>query len=281
MTTVVQTNYFPTIRPGFAGMIADMTNASVNTRICETAAGIGFGLAVGQGTGDKGVVLGGASFVGISIKDITMNGVPLDPRSNTLGTLDTYPQNFNMGVMTRGHIWVQPMGIVAAHGNVYYSTSTGQFAGSSSGAAGSGSITFTSNPVATKTVTLNGKTITFVASGATGNQVNIAPTLGDTLVALAAFINGSGDTDIGALTAAAYPLAPGGGGVGANQLLISDKTVGTGGNSFTLATNVTGATVSAATLTGGTASATQITGAEWVTSALPGQLAVVSLGIQR
>jgi len=91
---VVQSTYGDTMEPAVAGMSANMTNWDADTRICETAAGIGFGLACAQGTGDKGAVLGGATatFVGVSVKDITL--------INAVG--DEYQQYDNMGVANEG-----------------------------------------------------------------------------------------------------------------------------------------------------------------------------------
>ena len=72
MTTVVQQFYRPTILPGLAGMIADMTKSDVQTRLCETVGGIGFGLAVSYGSqSDEGAVLGGAT----KVNDVTATDV--------------------------------------------------------------------------------------------------------------------------------------------------------------------------------------------------------------
>ena len=70
---VLQTRYSPGIAYGVEGMISDMTPSSVATRICETAAGIPFGKAVSWGTNAKGCVIGGSSFLGLSVRDITLS----------------------------------------------------------------------------------------------------------------------------------------------------------------------------------------------------------------
>ena len=108
-------------------------------------------------------------------------------------------------------------------------------------AAASGTVTFVSNPTASTTITLGGTAVTFVASGATGNQVNIGGTLALTLTALAALLNASADVNLSKCSYVATSTV----------LIATYKTAGTSGNSFTLATNVTGATVSGATLSGG------------------------------
>lgn len=283
MTTVVQTTYRPQIAPAALGMVADLANSEVGTRICETAAGIAFGRAVSQGTlSDRGAVLGGSNFVGISVRDVTLDRMPIDPLSSTEAAADTYPQYSNMSVASRGHIWVNAGANVSAGDALYYSATDGTFGGSG-GEMANGSITFSQQPVAGQTVTINGTTVTFEASGATGNQVNIAATLGDTIDALVTMLNASADTNLVACKYGAYPPSPGGAGEGsgANTLQIVDKTAGTAGNSIAFSTNVTGATTSGSTLSGGAAAGTAVTGGYWVTSALAGNLAKVSLGIQR
>lgn len=50
---------------------------------------------------------------------------------------------------------------------------------------------FSSQPVNNATISINGQTLTFVTSGATGNQVNIGVNLAATLTAAAAFLNAS------------------------------------------------------------------------------------------
>jgi len=115
---VVQNSYSETMRPAVAGMVANLTNADADTRIVETAAGIGFGLAVGQGAAARGAVLGAATaagFAGISIRD-----VGLDPRDG-----DIYRQGASSAVLTDGDIWVVTGGAVAAGDNVVFEAATG------------------------------------------------------------------------------------------------------------------------------------------------------------
>ena len=112
----------------------------------------------------------------------------------------------------------------------------------SPGVRATGKVVFAANPVAAATVTLGGTAITFVASGATANQVNIGASLSATLIALAANLNANVDTNI---TKAQYVVS-------GTTLFVINKTAGTAGNSFTLAASV--AIPSGATLTGGLAS---------------------------
>jgi hypothetical protein len=104
-----------------------------------------------------------------------------------------------------------------------------------------GSITFSGVPAPSDTVTLNGVVVTFVASGATGNQVNIAGSAAAQATALAAFANAS---VVAGIAVANYRA------VGAVVYMIS-KITGTGGNAYTLAKSGTNIAVSGANLAGG------------------------------
>ncbi len=114
----VQTTYNERMELPRAGTVT--MDKKVDTGICETVAGIGFGLAVGQGTGDKGVVLGGALaiFRGMSVRDVTLFDAV---------TPDEYQQYQNVGVLTDGKAWVVPFEAVAAGDVVHYNATTGRF----------------------------------------------------------------------------------------------------------------------------------------------------------
>lgn len=117
----VQSTYQRYLTAGQVGMLADEVNWSADTRTVETSAGIGFGLAVSQGTNDNGCILGGSNFVGISRADPTL--LRTDQVSDTV---DKYLQYDNAGILTMGDIWVVAQNAVTAGEAVYYSTSTGQ-----------------------------------------------------------------------------------------------------------------------------------------------------------
>jgi hypothetical protein len=115
---VVQSNYSETLRAGAAGLVANMTNADADTRIVETVAGIGFGLAVGQGAAAKGAVLGATAasgFVGISIRDVALDA----------GQPDKYQQGDSVAVLTEGDIWAVVGGTVTAGQDVTFAAVTG------------------------------------------------------------------------------------------------------------------------------------------------------------
>lgn len=124
----LQSSYSARMPVAVAGMIADMTNCDVDSRICETSAGIGFGLAVGRGSADMGCVIGAAAatdFLGISVRDVTLVG----------STADKYSQYDTMAVMFRGDIWCAPGAAVVDGADVTFVASTGVL--SSAGTSGS------------------------------------------------------------------------------------------------------------------------------------------------
>jgi len=113
----VQTSYQERMPVAVAGMPATMSGWDVDTKLCETDAGIPFGRAVSQGAADRGVVLGGTGFLGVSMRDPT-----LPPSSGDIN-LD----NMDMGVLVRGDIWVEVSADVAVGDAVAYNTTTGLF----------------------------------------------------------------------------------------------------------------------------------------------------------
>jgi hypothetical protein len=112
-----------------------------------------------------------------------------------------------------------------------------------------GNIAFSAQPTAADTITIGGTAITFVSTGATGNQVNIAGTLALTLAALLTLLQASTDANLVKFT---YGTTTG-------QLNITAAAGGTAGNALTLAKSCTVATLSGATLTGGVAPTTGLT----------------------
>lgn len=115
---VVQSSYATRMTRGIAGMVADMNNFKAESRICETAAGIGFGLVVGRGSGDMGAVLGAGAagqFLGITVRDTTLIGA----------TADKYAQYDTMSVLTEGDIWCAPGSAVNDGDDVTYVATTG------------------------------------------------------------------------------------------------------------------------------------------------------------
>jgi len=117
--SAVQSTYTRYIPVAQNGMLANETNWAADTRTVETSAGIGFGLAVSQGTNDKGCIVGGSAFVGITRADPTL------AQAAGLTTVDKYAHYDNAGILTMGDVWVFPDNAVTAGEAVYYSTTTG------------------------------------------------------------------------------------------------------------------------------------------------------------
>jgi hypothetical protein len=98
------------------------------TGLCETVAGIGFGLAVSQGANsDQGTILGGtlAGYKGVSAKDITM----------LVSNADKYLPPNNMAICDKGEIWAEPGEAVNANDPVYFNGATGVLMKSAAGGA--------------------------------------------------------------------------------------------------------------------------------------------------
>jgi hypothetical protein len=125
----VQTSYRETQRIATAGMVANERDWDGITRLVETPAGIAFGLAVGRGASDNGAVLGGAlpTFLGVSFKDVTL------VRSAT-ADVDKFVLKENIGIFTKGEIWVVVTGTPGPANPVHYNATTGVF--SASGGSG-------------------------------------------------------------------------------------------------------------------------------------------------
>jgi hypothetical protein len=127
-----------------------------------------------------------------------------------------------------------------ASGGAGYSTSD---AISVTGAVRAGaSITVVSNPIANATVTVAGTVVTFVASGASGNQVNLGGTATLTQTALYTFLTGSADANV-----AKFNYYQSG-----TSIFLYSKTAGTTNNAQTMASSSGALTVSGNTA-GGTA----------------------------
>lgn len=121
-----QTTYNQFLTSAQVGMPASETGWDVDNRLAEDPAGtgIGFGLAVCQGTAsDMAATLGqlsGGGFVGITRADPTL------PNVDSAFT-DKYQDTDNMAVQVRGDIWVAPATAAVVAGDpVYFNSVTGQ-----------------------------------------------------------------------------------------------------------------------------------------------------------
>lgn len=97
---------------GFAGMLAEGQPArDVASKVVETDA-VPFGLAVGAGTADGSVTLGGAGYIGITLADKAQ-------------TADEYPVGVMAGVIRKGTVWVTAGAAVTPADTVYFVPATG------------------------------------------------------------------------------------------------------------------------------------------------------------
>lgn len=119
----VQTSYATTMRVAFAGLKGDTAPEVILTRQIETSGGIGFGLAVAQGTGDRQVRLGGTgTFIGVTVVDQTAGSTAITAPVN----VDQYQQGDLAAVMQAGSIWVLADGAVTAGAAATYTQATGR-----------------------------------------------------------------------------------------------------------------------------------------------------------
>lgn len=93
----IQTTY-GFIAPAVAGQIVDMYFNEIVSKLVETADGLEFGVAVGRGTGDNQIVLGGD--FGISVRELTRE---MDQRG--AGAITKYILGNSAAVMRKGHVW--------------------------------------------------------------------------------------------------------------------------------------------------------------------------------
>lgn len=248
----LQPTYGEYLAPAIVGMRANMEPARVITRVCNVLAGMPFGVVAVRASGDDDAaqnVASGGGYLGVV-------GIDHGVRPGITASPDMFVYQDLMHIYTMGVIWVKAQAAVTPGQQAYYD-GNGYLTSVSGAGLATGSIAFTVNPTAGQTISFSGSTVTFVASGATGLQVNIGANLAATLTSLLAFLTASADTN---LVTATYSLS-------GTTLLIQAVTGGTAGNSKALATTVTGATTSGATLTGGTAANTIIPNAQFDSTA--------------
>lgn len=95
----------------YAGMIAETQYHDIASKRVETAP-VEFGLAVGAGTADGSVKLGGAGFIGIAVADKAQNA-------------DEYPVGEVAAIMRKGVIWATASTAVTPADPVTFTAATG------------------------------------------------------------------------------------------------------------------------------------------------------------
>lgn len=113
-------------------------------------------------------------------------------------------------------------------------------ASTAASASASGSMTLSKNFAVADTVTVNGASIAFVASGATGAQVNLGGTMQQTLANLATFLNGANSNTTLSQTVKDQ-IAQGSYAVNGTTLTATPSTGGTLGSRITLAASAAAA----------------------------------------
>lgn len=118
----VQTTYGTDYAAGFPGMVANSEAFNSITRICETVAGIGFGVVAARGASDKTCKVSAAAArpLGITIADPGQPG-------------DLYARYANVAILTRGVIFVTCGEDVAQGDPVYFVPGTGALMKTASG----------------------------------------------------------------------------------------------------------------------------------------------------
>lgn len=101
----IQTDYNDNIGVGYAGAIVNMERGNLISRNVEDSGGIAFGLAVMQGTEDKGITVSdGTDFLGVTVR--TQDRDPDAP--------NVFAFQESARIMTKGVIWVANSGGVVA-----------------------------------------------------------------------------------------------------------------------------------------------------------------------
>jgi len=101
----VQSTYADNITNAVLGALANLESANLISRTVEHVDGIGFGIAVMQGTEDKEVLVSdGSAFLGVAVRTQSIED----------GTADKWAQLDTARIITKGVIWVANSGGVSA-----------------------------------------------------------------------------------------------------------------------------------------------------------------------
>lgn len=122
----IQSSYQERMDAAVAGQIANTETSNLISRTVEDSGGIGFGVAVTQGTNDHECTAfaGSGSVLGITARD----------RSVDPGSPDEYAEGDSARILTQGVIWVTAAEAVDA-GDAVYVESDGTFTGTDSSTA--------------------------------------------------------------------------------------------------------------------------------------------------
>ncbi len=105
MSPSVQTTYADNITNALVGALSNMEHANLISRTVEDSGGIDFGLAVMQGSDDKGCIVGdGTAFLGVTVRTQSIED----------GAADDFAFKETARIITKGIIWVANSGGVVA-----------------------------------------------------------------------------------------------------------------------------------------------------------------------
>jgi hypothetical protein len=212
-----------------------VTNVIVCTAVTPGTAGNSFTLT--NGTSGSHITVSGATLTG----GVASGSTCMTVQGKYSGTLGNKIQfSIQSGTLANSY-----MGIVVFPGMV-----PEQFNNVPGPVPATEVVTFSANPAPADTLTLAGTAITFVAAGATGNQVNIGVSLAVTLANLMTLLNNSVDANLikfsQAINGAQNVIT-----LTANQTLSTGAFAGSAGNALTATKSSTAITLSGATFSGG------------------------------
>lgn len=123
----VQTTYSDTQPAAVAGLQATMIPATLISRTVEVAA-VGFGVAVEQGTADKGCFkFDGGTVLGITVQDRSASGATVTAGQVAAVVADKFGVGESARIMTKGDVWVVCTTGCSAGDGVWVRPSNGDF----------------------------------------------------------------------------------------------------------------------------------------------------------
>lgn len=135
--------YDARIGQAFPGMIANSRPADGVSGMCEDAGGVGFGIALFQGTKDNTFTkTPSAKFRGITVSDPTL------VKTAVSGVIDTFRQGENLTAKRGGVVWVINGAAVVVKGDPVYVTPAGAYTNVSAGNTRLGNCLFDSSAAA-------------------------------------------------------------------------------------------------------------------------------------
>lgn len=213
-------------------------------------------------------ITSGAFYIVINGIPVAITGLNLSTALNLNGAASIVQTALNSASAGTTCVWVANYSRFDITSGTTGATSSVSFAAPPTAFA---SAAFSGNPAANDTLVINGTTVTFVASGATGNQVNIGGTLPVTLASLQTFLSASVDAN---LVKATYSVT-------GSTLYLTSVVTGAAGNAYTLTKVSTAITVSGATFSGGAGTDVStlfgLTSASGASPVVPGMAAETAL----